>query len=139
MTIKSLKSGDQLSRRSILIWRIVQVTMWLLGGIIFFYLVFFPKTGLHLLWNVLIPVAPALMVIAPGLWRNLCPMAANSLLPRHLNFSQKRKLTVSQTGKLNLLAVISLTINCSVATPGFRPPRPGNRTADFMPDGGGRW
>ena len=35
---------------------------------IFFSLIFFPKIGIHAFWNVLIPIAPALVVVAVGLW-----------------------------------------------------------------------
>lgn len=103
-----LKSGDQLSARSILTWRIVQTLVWLMGVFILFNLIFYPTTGLHLFWNVLIPIAPALFVMAVGLWRNICPMASTALFPRHMGFSKRKKLLVEQTGKLNLIAVIAL-------------------------------
>ena len=43
-----------------------------------------PELGLLLFWGVAIPVVPALLVIAPGLWRQVCPMAALNQLPRSL-------------------------------------------------------
>ena len=103
-----LKTKNQLSPRSILIWRIVQSLVWIIGAIILFNLIVFPVIGIHLFWNILIPIAPALLVIAVGVWRNVCPMASTALLPRHMGFSKKKKITITQTGKLNLIAVITL-------------------------------
>jgi len=47
-------------------------------------LIFEPALGLLLFWGLAIPVVPALLVIAPGLWRQVCPMAALNQLPRAL-------------------------------------------------------
>ena len=110
MTNNIIKSGDQLSRRSILIWRTVQTLVWLVGVLILFYLIFFPVIGIHLFWNILIPIAPALLVVGVGIWRNVCPMASTSLFPRHMGFSKRKKLTISQAGKLSLIAVIALFV-----------------------------
>ncbi|MFO1287730.1 MAG: 2Fe-2S iron-sulfur cluster-binding protein [Rubrivivax sp.] len=43
-----------------------------------------PALGLLVFWGLAIPVVPALLVIAPGLWRQVCPMAALNQLPRAL-------------------------------------------------------
>jgi len=34
-----------------------------------------PRIGLHALWNLWVPAAPALLLLWPGLWRNVCPLA----------------------------------------------------------------
>jgi len=104
------KSGDQLSARSILIWRIAQAAVWVIGALILFCLLFYPSTGVLLFWNILIPVAPLLFVVAAGIWRNVCPLATTILLPRHLGLSQRRKLSVNQLGIFNLVAVIALYV-----------------------------
>ncbi|MGZ3765756.1 MAG: hypothetical protein ACXVA2_13895 [Mucilaginibacter sp.] len=59
-------------------------------------------------WNILIPVAPALLVVFTGLWRNVCPLATTNLLPRHLGLSKRKKLTAKQLGIFNLISVIAL-------------------------------
>ena len=41
-----------------------------------------PELGLYLFWRVLIPMVPLLFFIAPGIWRNICPMAALNQTPR---------------------------------------------------------
>jgi hypothetical protein len=104
------KSGDQLSKKSIVIWRIVQTAVWLVGATILSCLLFFPKIGLLLFWNILIPVAPLLFVVAVGIWRNICPLATTNLLPRQLGLSKQKKLSATQLGKLNLIAVIALYV-----------------------------
>jgi len=47
-----------------------------------------PQTGLVLLWQVLVPSLPLVMLVVPGLWRNLCPMAALNQLPRVAGFAR---------------------------------------------------
>lgn len=82
--------------------------VWLVGCAIFFLLIFNPPVGLLILWNILIPVAPALLVVATGVWRNICPMATTVLLPRHLNISSKKKMTPLLQSKLQLAAIVAL-------------------------------
>jgi hypothetical protein len=47
-----------------MLWRVLQTSFFLVGAVILLALFAWPSLGLHLLWNVLIPVAPALLVIA---------------------------------------------------------------------------
>ena len=47
-----------------------------------------PQAGLFLLWHVAVPLLPAVFLLAPGLWRNLCPLAAANQLPRVAGFSR---------------------------------------------------
>jgi hypothetical protein len=99
-----------LSPQAVLLWRIVQTIVWFIGMAIFIALIFFPKIGLIALWNVLIPVAPALLVVAGGLWRNVCPLATVNLLPRHFNFSKKKIMPATLQAKLQLAAVVGLFV-----------------------------
>jgi len=89
-------------------WRILQTIVWLIGLAIFLALIFTPEIGIHAFWNVLIPVAPALLVLAPGLWRNICPLASTALLPRHLHYSRRIPISQLWHGRLLLLGVILL-------------------------------
>lgn len=104
----TLKSGIDLSPKSRAFWRAAQAAVWLIGFVILICLLFFPPVGLLLFWNILIPVAPALFVVAVGIWRNVCPLATTNLFPRTFGLSQKKKLTAVQLGKLNLIAVLLL-------------------------------
>ncbi len=51
-------------------------------------LVLKPDTGLKLWWKLAIPSLPLLWLTAPGLWRNLCPLAASNQTPRLLRFTR---------------------------------------------------
>jgi NADPH-dependent 2,4-dienoyl-CoA reductase/sulfur reductase-like enzyme/ferredoxin len=51
-------------------------------------LVLRPEQGLFVLWQLVIPIVPAVFLIAPGLWRNVCPLAALNQLPRLAGFTK---------------------------------------------------
>ncbi len=51
-------------------------------------LVLMPEIGLPLFWGVIVPVLPAVLFFAPGVWRNLCPMARLNQLPREMRFTR---------------------------------------------------
>ena len=51
-----------------------------------------PELGLKLFWGLAIPLLPALLVVAPGLWRQVCPMATLNQLPRLGGFGRAREL-----------------------------------------------
>jgi hypothetical protein len=91
-------------------WRILQAVVLGAGAFITVALFVAPELGLHLLWNVLIPVAPALLVVAPGFWRNVCPMGTVSLLPRHFGLSKRRVLSVAAQGRLVVGALALLLL-----------------------------
>jgi nitrite reductase (NADH) large subunit len=47
-----------------------------------------PEAGLFFFWRLLIPLVPLLFFVAPGLWRNICPMAALNQTPRLFQFTR---------------------------------------------------
>jgi len=51
-----------------------------------------PKVGLFLFWRIAIPLLPMLFFVAPGLWRNICPLAASNQLPRLFGITRGRSL-----------------------------------------------
>ena len=61
------------------------------GGVMWL-LVMRPEQGLQLFWRVLVPSLPLLFAVAPGLWRNVCPMGFANQLPRMLGLSLERTL-----------------------------------------------
>jgi len=95
-------------------WSVTQYIVLLAGVALVAALLFKPKIGLLIMWNMLIPVAPVLIVVAPGLWRNICPMATFSLIPRQFGFSAKRIPSrragslMMATGFVALLAIVPL-------------------------------
>ena len=40
--------------------------------------------ALRIFWGAVIPTLPAVFLVAPGLWRNVCPLAASNQTPRYL-------------------------------------------------------
>jgi nitrite reductase (NADH) large subunit len=49
-----------------------------------------PAAGLFAFFHVVVPVLPITFLIAPGLWRNICPLAASNQVPRVFRFSRGR-------------------------------------------------
>jgi NADPH-dependent 2,4-dienoyl-CoA reductase/sulfur reductase-like enzyme/ferredoxin len=49
-----------------------------------------PATGLFVMFHVIVPLLPILFFVAPGLWRNICPMAASNQMPRVLGIGGGR-------------------------------------------------
>ena len=91
-------------------WRITQSLVWLLGIFILSALLIAPSLGIQLFWNILIPIAPLLLVVATGLWRNICPLATTVLLPSKFKRSQKRKPSLRLEGYLSLAGVLGLLL-----------------------------
>ena len=50
-----------------------------------------PTAGLYVMWRVVAPTLPLLFIVGPGLWRNICPLAAGNQLPRLLRFTRAVK------------------------------------------------
>ena len=40
------------------------------------------------MWKIVIPLLPLLFLVAPGVWRNLCPLAASNQTPRVLGLTR---------------------------------------------------
>ena len=93
-----------------LAWKIAQSLLWLIGVIIVGFLIFKPDIGILLFWNLLIPIAPAIVVIIPGVWRNICPMSSTSLFLTKLGSSKQKKLSTNNSGKLFAIGVAALIL-----------------------------
>jgi NADPH-dependent 2,4-dienoyl-CoA reductase/sulfur reductase-like enzyme/ferredoxin len=80
-----LRSKARLSLRfwSWMRWGMVLATVLTVG-----VLLFDSDDGLWLWWQITVPLLPALFLVAPGVWRNVCPLATSNQLPRVLNFSR---------------------------------------------------
>ena len=91
-------------------WRVLQDALLLLGVALVICLLMRPELGLNLLWNGLIPVAPALLVVFPGLWRNICPMASFALLPQRMGLGYLRPLPAGIASLFSILGLLGLLI-----------------------------
>lgn len=47
-----------------------------------------PSLGLPLFWGLAVPILPLVFFVAPGVWRNICPLAASNQLPRLAGISR---------------------------------------------------
>ena len=79
------------SRIPVRIWRLVRLAsvMVALGIVVALFLR--PAGALFAFWRLIIPVVPILLIVAPGVWRNVCPLAAVNQTPRL--FGKSRALT----------------------------------------------
>lgn len=103
----SSRTVDPKHRR---IWAALQAGMFLVGVTLIGLLLFWPAAGIALMWNFLIPVAPALVTIAPGLWRNICPMATFHMLPQKLGLARNLRMPEWGAAALGLTGVILLFV-----------------------------
>ena len=55
-----------------------------LAGLLWFQ----PQLGQTIFWGLAVPLLPLVFFVAPGLWRNLCPLAAANQLPRLGGFTR---------------------------------------------------
>ena len=101
----------------LMIWRISQVVLFFLGiGFLLLmlndslrFISSIPDTfGRDAFWNVLIFAAPLLFALAPGVWRNICPMGTTSMLARHLSISKGKEQNQKTQGIFYLISVILL-------------------------------
>ncbi len=70
-------------------------------------LILAPQLGLRLFWGLMIPLVPALLVVAPGLWRQVCPMAFLNQIPRMSKLSAARDLPeVARTWAFTIAVLI---------------------------------
>ncbi len=97
-------------RGDFLTWRIIQFLFWLVGIVLLIILFYKPGLGTLLFWNVLIPLAPALLVLCTGIWRNICPLGTTSLLPDRLGISRGLKIPARVQPVLHLTGLILLLV-----------------------------
>ena len=73
----------QLPRRVPLqVWFVIRYTAVGLCLVLCLLLVVRPRDGLTVFWGVVIPILPIVFFVAPGFWRNTCPLAAMNQAPR---------------------------------------------------------
>lgn len=73
-------------------WRLAQAVSVAAAVTVVGLLVLRPELGLYLTWSVLIPMVPALLLFAPRVWRNLCPISVVHQLPVGLGRGGRRRL-----------------------------------------------
>ncbi|OYU47499.1 MAG: hypothetical protein CFE31_15535 [Rhizobiales bacterium PAR1] len=90
------------------ILRLATAAVWLGVAAI---LTLWPDFGLKLLWGVIVPIVPLIVVVIPGLWRQICPLAFANQLPRRLGISRGGTLPeIAQTWAYVVAIVIFLVV-----------------------------
>lgn len=86
-------------------WRVLQAAM--LAGAAALWIACWadPELGLAVLWGGVVPVLPALWMIHPGLWRNVCPLATLEMLGDAVRGS---RLTPEQSVRRALPGIVAL-------------------------------
>jgi NADPH-dependent 2,4-dienoyl-CoA reductase/sulfur reductase-like enzyme/ferredoxin len=81
----------QLPRRMpIAAWHGVRVVSVLVYLVTCVALIVRPAGGIFFFWRIFVPTLPLLLLVAPGVWRNICPVAATNQLPRLFGFTKGR-------------------------------------------------
>jgi hypothetical protein len=100
--------------RASMIWRAFQILFFCLGVALLVLLGTQAELGLNLFWNLWIPLAPALLLLIPGFWRNVCPLASGSVLLRRLGLNlglrvgRRTMVAFRAIGVLTLLIIVPL-------------------------------
>jgi NADPH-dependent 2,4-dienoyl-CoA reductase/sulfur reductase-like enzyme/ferredoxin len=69
------------------VWQSLRLLVVVTVFVLCYLLIVDPKLGLFIMWKFAVPLLPLVFFLAPGIWRNICPMASINQLPRKLNFS----------------------------------------------------
>ena len=72
-------------------WRFIRLVVFVVGLAEIVLLFVAPDLGLDLFFGIAVPVLPLLWFVAPGVWRNLCPLAAANQTPRLFGFTRALK------------------------------------------------
>ncbi|MDH3224023.1 MAG: hypothetical protein OEO23_09920 [Gemmatimonadota bacterium] len=90
------------------LWQISQVGGLVATAVLLAGLIAQPQTTLNILWNVVVPVLPAVFLVNPLLWRNACPLATlNKLTGDRLG---SRRLSVHGATWAGALGVVLLYV-----------------------------
>jgi ferredoxin len=73
-----------------------------------------PEQGMTVFWRLLVPSLPLLFAAAPGIWRQVCPMALVNQLPRTFGLSRERRLPPWLKNVAFLIATIAFFLLVSL-------------------------
>ena len=68
------------------VWRLLRMASGLSALSISAMLALRPDLGLPVFWGLTVPALPLVFMFAPGLWRNICPLATSNQTPRRSRF-----------------------------------------------------
>jgi len=61
-------------------WRAAQLTGMIATVALLVGLVLWPEPTLKVLWNLVVPLVPASLLITPAIWRGVCPLATLNMV-----------------------------------------------------------
>src|SRR4051794_41837453 len=70
------------SRIPVKVWHAMRAASLVGGLVVAALLLVAPKTGLYIMWRVVLPGPPLLFMVAAGPWRHPCPLAPPHQPPR---------------------------------------------------------
>jgi hypothetical protein len=100
---------DHAAARSDRLWTVAQVVAFAATLVLLVGMLRTPDTALGVLWNVLIPLVPASLLISPQLWRNVCPLATANMATNGLighRIPSEKAMRVAASGGMVLLLVL---------------------------------
>ncbi|HWJ83011.1 MAG TPA: FAD-dependent oxidoreductase [Nocardioides sp.] len=90
-TTAAFRTYQELPRRiPVRAWRAVRVVSVTLYLALVVTLVLRPATGLAVFFGIVVPLLPILFFVAPGVWRNICPLSSANQSARVLGFTLGR-------------------------------------------------
>ena len=92
------------------VWQILRLFSVATIGLVIWGLYRFPEITLIAFWGITVPLLPFIFWMLPGLWRNLCPLAATNQLPRLFKFSFAKEMPSSIKRYANVIGLLLLFI-----------------------------
>lgn len=86
-------------------WSAARGLVWTAALLMSVALLVWPSAALPLFWGLAVPALPAVFMLAPGLWRNVCPLASSNQLPRALGWSRQREIPAAIQGAIYPIGV----------------------------------
>jgi len=90
------------------LWTVAQVMGVVLTVVLLGALWWAPTQTLALLWNAVIPILPAVFLVNPAIWRNVCPLATLNMLTAP--FGQQRKLEAEGARWFGVVGIVLLVV-----------------------------
>lgn len=88
-------------------WWAVRVATFAVMGAVIWLVATEPEKGFAVFWKVMIPSLPLLFAVAPGIWRQICPMAFLNQIPRTFGFSRELTLPVNVKNLAYFVSVLA--------------------------------
>jgi nitrite reductase (NADH) large subunit len=92
------------------LWQTAQVAGLVLTAALITGLWLLPDPTLRVLWYAVIPVLPAVFLLHPGVWRNVCPLATLNVLPGRRSRGLRLSREAARWGMLAGFALLALLV-----------------------------